>query len=148
MASKGSFKNYYFTSLSEDDDIADCNVARSLRKRNIDSFFEKPKKRKPKVKSSHVSRASGNGVSYVSTNIDDGSTATHLIKIEVYDMKRLKNVPPMEHWKHADVRVKYYVATEDDKHYQNAGELIYNITKDVASNAECSKYFIESDGKQ
>lgn len=86
-----------------------------------------------------MGRATNDGMSYISTNTDDGSTATHLIKIEIYDLKKLANVPPSDHWKHAEVRVKYYNQAKTN-HHQRTRQLIYNITKEISSSSDCKKY--------
>lgn len=146
-----TFKNYYFPTadLSDDDETQDppaLKVKQNIAKRNIDCFFEKPKKKRVRLQSSNIAQANGEGTSYISSNNDDGSSASHLIKIEVYEMKKLKDVQPIDYWKYADVRVKYY-ASEDDKHYRNVRDLIYNITKQVATKTDCTKYYITADKK-
>lgn len=147
-----TLKNYYYPDKSDDEDqnLA-MKVKQNITKRSnksIDAFFEKAKKKKTVSYSSSVGQSNGEGTSYISTNCDDGSSASHLVKIEVYEMNRLKQVSPIDYWKHADVRVKYYVATEEDKHYQTARDLIYNVTKQVASKPGCTKFFVTMDKKQ
>lgn len=112
--------------------------------KSIDNFFDKVKKRRTMSRNSTVARATGDGYSYVSANNDHGSDAGHLIKIEIYDMKKIKDVLPVDQWRHADVRVRYYSPSEDDNNYLNINEVLYNITKQIAASGECKKYFIEN----
>lgn len=112
---------------------------------NIDIFFEQPKAKRKKTESSTVGQScKGGGVSYLSTNNEDGNNSTHLMKIEIYDLKKLAKVPINERWKHADVRVKYYVQEKDNKHYRQAKDVIYSITKEIAESGDCKKYHFGS----
>lgn len=143
-----TFKSYYFPDTPEEpDDSLVVNVKKNnniKRINDIDMFFEKPKKKKKLgVQSSYVSAARDDGVSYISSKEDDALTATHLIKIDVYDMNKIRNIEPINYWKYSDARVKYYVQSEDDKRYQSTRDVIYNITKTLAGKHNCSKYFIE-----
>lgn len=137
---ENTYKQYYFPT-SDDEDTSPYPIKRDRpNNESLDEFFEEPpKKKKPKIQSSTVGRATKDGMAYISTNEDDGSTATHLIKIEIYEMKKLTNVPQSDHWKHADVRVKYYVNNKS-KHHQRTRQLIYNISKDITKVPDCKKY--------
>lgn len=110
----------------------------------IDQFFDIPKIKKQKTtQSSTVGQARNGGVSYLSSNANDAANATHLIKLEVYELKKLTKVSPSNHWKHADVRVKYY-AKNTDSIYDRSKELIYDITKNVSQSQDCKKYFFDN----
>lgn len=111
------------------------------RPKTIEKFFDNMKKRRALSRSSTVARATGDGYSYVAANNEH---ASHLIKIEIYDMKKIKDVLPVDQWKHADVRVRYYSPSEEDNTYLNINEVLYNITKQIAASGECKKYFIEN----
>lgn len=110
-------------------------------------FFEKPKKRKNSTNSSCVAQACDGGLSYISSNEGDSANAAYLIKIDVYDMKNLKNVLPLDYWKYADLRVKYYVQSDSDKNYQRTRDIVYNITKQIAEKKDCKKYFVGRERK-
>lgn len=142
-----TFKNYYFP-LSDDEDVMNKKKQSIKKRRNIEVFFEKPKKKRTSIISSCVGQASENGMSYISANDGDSCSATHLMKVEIYDMKNLKDVSPQDYWKYAETRVKYYVKSEDDKQYLSACDLVYNITKQIAGVKDCKKYFIEKGYKQ
>lgn len=151
--SENTFKPYYYATpdeASEEEGTLGVKgkqaIARKRSANDIDRFFEKQKKKlKIKKKSSSVARSSSGGVAYITSNNDEGADASHLIKIEVYDLNKIKNVAPSEQWKLADVRVKYYADCEEDKHLQSARDVIFNITKLLASKQDCSNYFIDND---
>uniref|UniRef100_A0A2A4IZU0 Uncharacterized protein n=1 Tax=Heliothis virescens TaxID=7102 RepID=A0A2A4IZU0_HELVI len=94
---ENTYKQYYYSPLSphheeESDDIVINNTCDGGKRKSqaIDHFFEvEPKIKKNKLLSSTVARTARDGVSYISTNSNDGDQATHLIKIEMYDMKKL-----------------------------------------------------------
>lgn len=110
---------------------------------SIESFFEKPKKKKKSSSfSSCIGQSTSDGVAYISSN--EISNATHFIKIEIYEIDKIKDVPPKEYWKYANVRVKYCAPSEEDKNYQNTRDVIYNITKQIANQSDCKKYYIEN----
>ncbi|KAG7301651.1 hypothetical protein JYU34_003589 [Plutella xylostella] len=140
-------KNYYYPSPSDDEILSPSLLLKKPTKRiheNIDSYFETPsKKSKSKTLSSTVGRAACGGISYISTNEDDGSKASHLIKIEMYDMKKLKDLPPSEHWKKADMRIKLY-CTSDHILFHDTNQLMFSITKQIATKTDCKKYFLET----
>lgn len=142
---ENTYKQYYFP-LS-DDENNDSPYGSTVVKRpqetteSLDEFFEpEPKKKKPKVRSSTVGRATKDGMSYIATNEDDGLNATHLIKIEITDLKKVKNVDPTEHWKHADVRVKYFINKKQQPNQQRVRRIIYDITKEISASSDCKKY--------
>lgn len=152
-----TFKNYYYPENNDegsDDDEGTLafKVKQAIAKKrpgnSIDSFFERPKK-KPKVakKSSSVSQSTHSGVAYLSSGQDDGAYASHLIKIEIYDLEKIRNIAPEEQWKHADVRVKLYTHQEDDKNLDSTRDVVFNITKELASKDNCVKYFIDNKKK-
>lgn len=139
---ENTYKQYYYGS---DDDIEVLSINGAKRKRNhtstesLDDLFEIPQIKKKKL-SSTVSRAHGEeGVVYLSTNADDGINSSHLIKIEIYDLKKLSKIPQQQHWKYADVRVKYY-ADSVNMNVVNTKKIIYNITKEISNTNNCKKY--------
>jgi hypothetical protein len=137
---ENTFKHYYFPPSDDDTSLSPRYSTKRPNNDSLDEFFEEPKKKRVKLNSSSVGRSTKDGgMSYISTNVDDGATATHLIKIEVYDMKKLATIDPEEHWKHADVRLKYYVNKQNNHHRQTRG-LIYNITKEISNSSDCKKY--------
>lgn len=147
-----TFKSYYFAASSDeeaDDRLITTKSSKSLKRSDsnscINKFFDEPKTKKPnKGQSSTVGQTRDGGMAYISTNTNDAGTATHLIKLQVYDLKKLAKVPANKHWKYADVHVKYYTKTTD-RIYEHSKELIYNITKDVAESQECRKYFFNNE---
>lgn len=156
--SENTFKNYYYPEnqdqpSSDEDGTVGLKIRQAIAKKrpanSIDSFFERPKKKTRVLKkSSNVSQSSADGVAYLSSGQDEAGYASHLIKIEVYDMEKIRNVAPADHWKHCDIRLKYYSASEDDIHVQSARDVIFNITKQLASKENSVKYFIETDKKK
>lgn len=150
---ENTYKQYYYSPLSpqheeESDDIVVINTDDGGKRKSqpIDQFFEvTPKIKRKKLLSSTVARAARDGVSYISTNSDDGDQATHLIKIEMYDMKKLSKIPISDHWKHATTRIKYYVKNNKDSIYDNTNGLVYNITKTIAESEKVKKYFFNND---
>ncbi|KAJ0178598.1 hypothetical protein K1T71_005373 [Dendrolimus kikuchii] len=138
---ENTFKQYYYQTLSDEDSSNIDNLSivkdspKQKRKRDeeesLDKFFEFSKNKKKKQCSS-VSRAQPNGgVAYLSTNREDACSSTHLIKIEVYELKTLAKIPSSEHWKNATIRIKYY--TDDkNKHFESIKKTAYNITKEIS----------------
>ncbi|CAH0703037.1 unnamed protein product [Spodoptera exigua] len=147
-----TYKQYYYSPLSpqheeESDDIVVNNTGDDGKRKSqpIDTFFEvAPKIKRRKLLSSTVARAVKDSVSYISTNSDDGGQAMHLIKIEMYDMKKLSKIPTSDHWKHATTRIKYYVKNYKDSIYDNTNGLVYNITKTIAESEKVKKYFFNN----
>lgn len=143
-----TLKNYYCPDTPSDEETTLIPLKNkqnsSKRTNNIEIFFEKSKKKKNSARqTSCVGQATDGGVSYITSNEDDGLHATHLVKIEIYDMQKIRYLAPTEHWKHIDVRVKYYVKSEDDKHYQTTRDIIYGITEKLATKRDSSKFFVE-----
>lgn len=143
-----TFKSYYYPSDVEDDSFIHKNEhSNNSRKRTnsneIDVFFEEANKKKRKT-SSTVARAYNDGVSYISTNQDDLNHASHLIKIEVYNLKKLAKIPTNHHWKHADVRLKYYTKANENQNFERTKNAIFHITKEISEANECKKYFIKN----
>ncbi|XP_052741477.1 uncharacterized protein LOC128198741 [Bicyclus anynana] len=140
---------YYPLDLSDEEDNSILNSKKTSTKRNnsIEVFFEKQKKRKKGGNSSSVARACDGGLSYISSGDGESADATRMIKIDVFDMKSLKGISPQDFWKYADLRLKYFVKSEDDKHYQSTQEIIYGITKQIAEKQGCKKYFIDRNPK-
>lgn len=145
-----TLKDYYYPSnvVLTDGEEANCDsvplkTKKKLKRANnsIEAFFEKPKKKNVITHSSSVGQRMVGGTSYISTNRDEASSATHLIKIQVYDLKKVKDIAPDDLWKSAELRLKYYTQTEQDNHYVNTRDLIYNITKQIATTDDCKKYF-------
>lgn len=151
-----TFKNYYYPEpQTNDDEVSDEEgtvgyklkqvIARKRAGNSIDGFFERPiKKAKSAKKSSSVSRSTDDGVSYISSGQDDGAYSSHVIKIEIFDVQKIKNIAPADHWKHADVRLKFYTNSEEDKQLQSTRDVIFNITKQLAEKDTSVKYFIEN----
>lgn len=140
---ENTYKHYYYPQ-SDDDELPSLQ-----KKESIEEFFEPPKKKQRTMRSSTVGRCFGrDSTSYVSTNTDDGASATHLIKIEVYDLKKIENIDQSDHWKHADVRVKYYTKSTNDDHHKKTHQLIYNITKGISNSPNCRKYSYNNKDKK
>ncbi|KAI5651496.1 hypothetical protein NE865_00740 [Phthorimaea operculella] len=105
---ENTYKQYYFPTSDDEDSPY------PLKRQNtetLDEFFndvQVPKKKK-NIRATTVGRATKEGMTYISSNEDDGAKATHLIKIEVIDLKKVANISTADYWKHVDVRVKYYV---------------------------------------
>lgn len=154
LSEENTFKHYYFPEKyndpSDDEDTPAPKVLKALankRNNSILGFFEKRKKKKIAKRSSTVSQATEEGVAFIKSNQDDGAYASHLIKIEVYDMMKIKNIPPTEHWKHAEVRVKYYAHSEVDDHVQKARDVIYDITKQLAAKSDCVNFVLDNENE-
>lgn len=155
--SENTFKHYYYPenidASSDEEGTVGLKIKQAIAKKrpanNIDAFFERPKKKsKGFKKSSSVSQSSTDGVAFIASGRDDAAYASKLIKIEVYDLDKIKNIPPPDHWKHCDVRLKYYSSnSEEDSTVQSVQDVIFNITKQLASNENSVKYFIETDKK-
>ncbi|XP_069364378.1 uncharacterized protein [Maniola hyperantus] len=153
-----TYKHYYYPlNVPDDQDASDSTLnnkktaskrSKPTEQNNIDVFFEKPKKKRRTTISSSVAQATDGGLSYISSNDGDGVSASHLIKIDIYDMKNLEGVLPIDYWKYADLRLKYYVKSDADKFYHSTRDIIYNITKQIAGRHDCKKYFIDRDNKQ
>lgn len=148
-----TLKNYYYPiNLSDDEET--CMEPTNLKaKKNglkrinnsIEQFFEKPKKKKKSSNfSSSIGQATTDGTAYISSNDEGSSKATHFIKIEIYEIEKIKDVSPNEYWKYANVRVKYCAPSEEDKNYQYIRDVVYNITKQIAAKSDCKKYYIEN----
>lgn len=148
-----TFKNFYCPEVNSDDSDEEGTVGLKIKQaiakkrpaNNIESFFEKPQKKVKAVKrSSNVSQSSHAGVSYLASGADDGAYASHMIKIEIYDMEKVRNIPPENHWKHADIRLKSYIKFDQDPHLEAVRDVIYDITKDISEKDTCVKYFINN----
>lgn len=141
-----TMNHYYYDNISDNESevIKPLKIHTQKRISNIDAFFEKPKKKHAAEYSSTVAKFVKGGTNYISSLVEDASKATHLIKIDVYDMKKLRGVPNDQHWKFAETRIKYYTHTEEDEHYSDVQELVYKITKHIATKTDCKKYFIAS----
>lgn len=145
-----TYKQYYFpTSDCPEEETQELYIQQEMpskkrKSESLDNFFDSPTKNKRKLNCSTVSRINKeNGRSYISTNTDDGATASYLIKIELYDLKKISKIPPSQHWKHANVRVKYYTQKTSTV-LANTNDIIYNITKEIAQNDDCKKYSFNS----
>lgn len=148
-----TLKHYYYPiNLSDDDEKTEDTVTLKNKKNgvkrpnnNIESFFEKPKKKKKASSfTSCIGQTTADGIAYISSNDEGSSNATHFIKIEIYETEKIKDVSPNEYWKYANVRVKYFAPSEEDKNYQHTRDVIYNITKQIATKSDCRKFFIEN----
>lgn len=108
-------------------------------------FFEKsaPKKKKG---SSTVSKAHRDGNIFITSNDDDTKNNTHIIKIEIFDVKKIANVLPQEQWKHSDYRVKYYTKTTN-LNYEATKKIIFNVTKEISDRDTSKKYSFKKDNK-
>lgn len=164
---ENTYKQYYFPLSDDEDQQLPSNAAKRTSTEDeesiddqkqspsygtkrtadnsIDEFFVESKKKKF-MRSSTVGRTCNNTMSYISTNVDDGLNASHLIKIEVFDEKKLANVPKADHWKHADVRIKYYAKPTDALHKKTRG-LIYQLTRDISNSTECKKFSFKNNDK-
>ncbi|XP_073949431.1 uncharacterized protein isoform X2 [Choristoneura fumiferana] len=154
LTEENTFKHYYYP--ENHDELSDDGegtlafkvkraIAKNKRPNNsIHGFFEKRKKKKVPKNSSTVSQATADGVAFIKANQDESAYASHLIKIEVYDIDKIKNIPPTEQWKHAEVRVKYYAHSEEDEHVQQTRDVIYNITKQLASKSDCVNFVLDN----
>lgn len=148
-----TFKSYYFP-VSSDEEANDRltiiqpetkHLKRAGSNNSINKFFDEAKPKKPRnSQSSTVGRAQKGGMSYISTNINNAASATHLIKLEVYELKKLAKLPASKHWKQADIRAKFYTKTSD-RIYERSKQLIYDIVKDVAESEDCKKYFFHDE---
>lgn len=105
---------------------------------NIDNFFDQSKKKKKL--SSSVSRSTDGGTNYLTTNKEDAADATHLVKIEIYDLMKITKVCVDEQWKYADVRAKFY-CNNSENILKDTKKLVYQITKDVSTTNGSKKYF-------
>ncbi|KAJ0169184.1 hypothetical protein K1T71_015311 [Dendrolimus kikuchii] len=134
---ENTFKQYYYQTLSDEESSNTDNLSivkdspKQKRKRDeeesLDKFFEFSKN-KNKKQCSSVSRAQPNGgVAYLSTNREDACSSTHLIKIEVYELKTLAKIPSSEHWKNATIRIKYY--TDDKTNILKASKRLHTISQ-------------------
>lgn len=151
-----TFKSYYFATPPSDevfDNQDEYLESPRKRQRNIndspiEAFFMEGSKRPKKLKKASslvgISSSAG-GMSYITTNVDDGVQATHLLKIEIYDLKKLATLPKDQHWKYADLRMKYYARATTNKQYKKAKELVYNITKEIAESKDSKKFFFDDE---
>lgn len=148
-----TYKAYYYPTHSDEEDSAKdlSRQKRSKRSSSSNSFeelFEVPAKKNRTKCSSTVSRANKDGgVSYISTNFDDAPDATHLIKLEIYDLKKLRKIPAAQHWKHASERVKYYCKGLQNKHLEKTKEVIVTIAREISTSQDCRKYCFNYDEK-
>ncbi|GBP22440.1 NPC intracellular cholesterol transporter 1 [Eumeta japonica] len=120
---ENTFKAYYYSALSDEEDTMDPNKIGTHKRtsKSINEFFESTHKKGKAKTSSTVGQAVNGGISYLSTNGDDFITASHLIKIEVYELQKLKKIPPTELWKHADIQhLARQVFPENSKFVQDA----------------------------
>lgn len=138
---ENTYKQYYFPSSDDDDSPYPLNKRQNTE--SLDEFFDEvqaPKKKK-KIRATTVGRATKEGMTYISSNEDDGARATHLIKIEIIDLKKVANISTTDYWKHADVRVKYYVQPKQaSTHHQQVRQLIYKMTKELSQSPKSNKY--------
>lgn len=81
-------------------------------------------------------------VSTVTHNTENGTT--HLIKIQIFDMKKLVNLNSVEHWKYVDVQVNYYVKPESNKHHQKTRGLVNSNTRELSKSPNCKTYNIKN----
>lgn len=153
MSGENTFKNYYYPEehdvpSDEDEHTLAFKIKKAIANKrpsnSIHGFFEKRKKKKVAKHSSSVSQATDEGVAFIKSNNDDGAYALQLIKIEVYDWAKIKGLAPTEHWKFADVRLKYYVHSENDDNLEKTKDVIYNITKQLAAKSDCANFLIDN----
>lgn len=76
---------------------------------------------------------------FVSTNEDDELNSSHLIKIEVYDLKKISKIPTNEHWKNTETRIKLYTS-KTNKNFEPIQRLIFDLTKEICTTENCKKY--------
>ncbi|XP_073967037.1 uncharacterized protein [Choristoneura fumiferana] len=154
LSEENTFKHYYYpeTHIVPSDDeegVLPLKIKKTISNKrpsnSIHGFFEKRKKKKMIKYSSSVSQATDEGIAFIKSNQDDGAYASHLIKIELYDWAKIKNVPSSEQWKHAEVRIKYYAHSDNDDHVEKTKDVIYNITKHLAAKSDCVNFVIDSE---
>lgn len=144
-----TFKQFYYSSALSDEETSDNLIIEkdSLKRKpdeDLDTFFTFGKTKKIKrLQSSSVSRAQPNGVAYISTNQDDILTSTHLIKIEIYDLKKIAKIPIVQRWKHASTRIKYY-ANDANVNSESIKNTIFDITKEIASKESSKNMFFKN----
>lgn len=151
---ENTFKHYYYQTLSDEDTNENPIIQKHALKRkleekedNIDELFNDIVKSKKKKQCSWVSRKQSNGgTAYITTNQEDAETSSHMIKIEIYDLKKLTKIPPQNHWKHAEIRVKYYT-NNANKNLDIIKNTIYNVTKEISSKDSCKKMFFNNSDK-
>lgn len=128
MLDNNTFKSYYYGSDHDEETICLSQTTKrrgSTQETNIDQFFDLAPKKRVKKCSSTVGRFSENGISYISTNQENGAQASHLLKIEIYDLKKIEKVPLERQWKHADVRLKCYMGDSKLRGIFNGNDKIY-----------------------
>lgn len=134
------FKPYnYYKSLSEDDETS---ISTIKHKRTLDDLFvqESEPKRKKVILPSTVARSIKEGtINYISSNKNDGEESDLMIKIEVYNLKKIKEIPTSQQWKNADIRIKYYTKNNSDTNNQ-IKSIVYNITKEISETDSVKHY--------
>lgn len=71
----------------------------------------------------------------MSTNAEDGSNATHLVKIEIYDLKKLSSIPASQHRHHATLKVRYYSKGANNKNVTKVKNVILSIAEEISENS-------------
>ena len=104
------------------------------------SFKNLQRKKKTKLRSSSVGRATNDGTSYLTINEDGGSNATHLKKMRYFNWKNWL-IYHRKNCKHADVRVKYYNNKKNkNNHHQLTRKLVHSKPKEISSAPNLKKY--------
>lgn len=137
------FRPYNYYNLSDDEEeVLNITENKNKKTNRLDDFFlQEPDRKKKKTKlSSSVGRAGKEGsISYISTDKDDGMDADILVKMELYSLKKLKEIPVAQHWKNADIRVKYYMKNDSNIDVQ-IKDIVYNITKGISEEDSVKRY--------
>lgn len=140
-----TYKDFYYATLNDEDTqeleiVSEEPTKRRKSNDSLDLLFDMPTTKKRKILSSTVSRGQrGGGNLFLTTNGDEGARSTHLIKIEVFDMRKISKIPPNEHWKHSEYKIKYYT-NDSNKNYQSTKKNIYNMAQEISAVKTCKKY--------
>ncbi|XP_045483891.1 uncharacterized protein LOC123689114 [Pieris rapae] len=136
------FRPYNYYVLSDEEEVSNIHVNKNKGTSRLDDFFiQEPDRKKKKARlSSTVGRAGKEGnIQYISTDKDDGMDADILVKIDLYSLKKLKEIPVSQHWKNADIRVKYYMKNDSNIDLQ-IKDVVYNITKEISEEDNVKHY--------
>lgn len=131
----GVTRNVQNIATKKDPQPTNLRRRRRIWTSEIDDLFEaisKPTTRRRKQSSTLERRTKEGKKHYISTKADDGSSATHLIKIEIYDLKKLSQVPVSQRWKYATVKAKYYSKGVRNKHLKLAKKMLVNMADEIS----------------
>lgn len=124
----------------DEEDIQQHTMNKKLKK-NFENFFDQSQTNEKRTSSytCTISKKGNTGVTCLSK--PSGTNVSKLIKIELYDLNCIKNCNPQEQWKHADLRIKHYFNPKKEKIEEAINDVIYDITKTIAEDDDCKKYF-------